>query len=451
MIESGSGRPAAIDHNGRRLGPIWLVPGVSLGNMLSFAVVAYTTIGLLTFVATAVPYVLNANLGIPLDDQGRYTGDLQLLNEFVLLLVFAPAGILADRIGRRGVYAAGLGAMGVAYVLFPFAASIFELGVYRAIYAVGIGLATGMLATVVADYPQDVSRGKMVALVGILNGVGVVTVTFTIARLPGMLVDAGFAPLDAGRYAHWVAAGFCFLSMLVAALGLQKGAPVQREEQPPLRELLMAGFTAARNPRIALAYACAFIARGDLVILGTFTTLWGQTAGIAEGLDPATAAARGAQIFGTASLAALLWLPIIGSVVDRMNRVTGVALCMTIAVIGYVSTLLIGDPLDRASLGLFALLGVGQISAFLGATVLISAEAPARARGAVVGMFNFFGALGIIVAVGIGGRLFDAISPAAPFVFIGLITIPVVLATVLVRFRAPGHIPGDESEPPALP
>ncbi len=430
-----------IDYDGKRFGPIWLMPGVSLLNAWSFAIAAYTTIGLLTFVATATPYVLNANLGIAPEDQGQYTGDLQLLNEIVLLLVFAPAGILADRIGRRGVYAFGLSAMGVAYVLYPLAQSIFELTLYRAVYAVGIGMATGMLGTIIADYPQDVSRGKMVALIGILNGVGVVTVTFTIARLPGILADAGFEPRDAGMYAHWVAAGFCLLTAIVVRLGLKGGAPIHHEERPPLRETVMAGVVEARNPRIALAYACGFIARSDLVVLGTFTTLWGQTAGIEAGLDPARAAARGAQIFGTASLAAILWLPIIGAIVDRMNRVSGVMLCLAIAIAGYMATMLIDDPLARSSLGWFAFLGMGQISAFLGATVLISHEAPRRTRGAVVGMFNMFGAVGILVSVGIGGRLFDAYSPAAPFVFIALLTIFVLVFGLYVRIVAPEHEP----------
>lgn len=440
-ISGGGGSGSkTIDREGRKFGPIWLVPGVSLLNAWSLSIAAYTTIGLLTFVATATPYVLNANLGIPRADQGQYTGDLQLLNEIVLLLVFAPAGILADRIGRRGVYATGLVFMGIAYVLYPLAESVFELSIYRVIYAAGIGLATGMLQTIIADYPQDVSRGKMVAMIGILNGLGVVTVTFTIARLPGILADAGFSPVDAGRYAHWIAAGFCMLTAIVVARGLQKGAPVHHEEKPPLKETVMAGIVEGRNPRIALAYACAFIARSDLVVLGTFTTLWGATAGIEAGLDPARAAARGAQIFGTASLAALLWLPIIGSIVDRMNRITGVTLCLVIAVIGFLSTMMIDDPLAPVSLGWFALLGVGQISAFLGATVLISHEAPRRTRGAVVGMFNVFGAIGIIVSVGVGGRLFDAYAPSAPFVFIGLLTIVVVAFAIFVRITSPGEM-----------
>jgi len=101
-MEVTSGDNNSNHRSGRRVGPIWLVPGVSTLNVLAFAFAAYTTIGLLTFVATGTPYILNANLGIPVSEQGQYTGDLQLLNEIVLLLVFLPAGILADRIGRRG-------------------------------------------------------------------------------------------------------------------------------------------------------------------------------------------------------------------------------------------------------------------------------------------------------------------------------------------------------------
>ena len=445
MDRSGSAEFKA-DRSGRRFGPIWLVPGVSLLNMWAFSFAAFTTIGLLTFVASATPYVLNANLGIPVTEQGQYTGDLQFLNGIIMILVFAPAGILADRIGRRGVYAFGMFAMAVAYILYPLSSSLAELTFYRVIYAVGIGMATGMLQTVVADYPQDVSRGKMVAWGGILNGIGVVTVTFTIARLPGILVEAGYDPVAAGRYAHWVAAAFAILTALVVVTGFQKGAPVRHEEKPTLKETVMAGVVEGlRNPRIGLAYACGFIARSDLVVLGTFTTLWGQTAAQHAGMDPAQAVSHGARIFGTASLAALIWLPIIGAIVDRMNRITGVILCLMLAIIGFMSTVFIDDPLKPAALGWFALLGIGQISAFLGATVLISHEAPRRTRGSVVGMYNMVGAIGILVSVGVGGRLFDDIRPAAPFVFIGLLTILVALWGIVVRIKAPGHIPGNHS------
>ena len=101
----------------------------------------------------------------------------------------------------------------------------------------------------------------------------------------------------------------------------------------------------------------------------------------------------------------------------------------------------VDDPLARESIPLFILLGVGQISAFFGATTLISQEAPKLSRGAVVGAFNTCGAIGILVAGGLGGRLFDAIAPAAPFVLIGILNACVMLFAIVVRIKAPGDMP----------
>lgn len=423
---------------GRRFWFIWLAPGVSLGNMWAYVAAAYSTIGLLTFVAISTPYVLHANLGIVAARQGQVTGDLQLLNEIIMLLAFAPAGVLADRFGRRGVYGFGLLAMGVAYFLFPLATSVGELAGFRVIFAFGVAAATGMLATVVADYPQDRSRGALIAFGGVLNGLGVVVVTLGLGRMPHWLVERGYDEVTAGRLTHWVFAALCTTFALIVYVGLQKGTPVHRGERLPVRELARSGLRAARRPRITLAYLSAFIARSDQVILATFTVLWGQTAGIAAGLAPAQASGIGARIFGTAALSSLLWLPVIAAITRRLNRVSAVALCMGIATAGYLSMLLVEHPLEPAALGWFAFLGVGQISAFFGAMMLISHEAPVASRGAVIGVFNVCGAVGILLSASIGGRLFDAVGPAAPFAMIGVAAGVVTLFAVYVRWHDPG-------------
>jgi MFS family permease len=423
---------------------IGLAPGVTRSNMWTYVLAAYGTIGLLTFVAIGTPYVLNANLGVAAAVQGRITGDLQLLNEVVMILAFAPLGILADRIGRREVYAFGLLAMAVAYVLYPLATSVTGLSVFRVIYAVGIAAATGMLGTIVADYPDNHSRGKFVAFGGVLNGIGVVTVTLGIGRLPNWLVSQGYDAVAAGRITHWLIAGICVLLAVIVGTGLKRGTPVQAGERLPLRDLATIGLREARHPRIALAYACAFIARSDLVILGTFTVLWGQTAAMNDGLDAAQASGVGSRLFGTASLAALLWLPILGSILDRINRVSGVIFCMGFAAVAFLSMLFVGDAADPSQMWWFVLLGMGQISAFLGATVLISTEAPLAARGAVIGMFNVFGAVGILISTGIGGRLFDSVAPAAPFAMIGVLAALVTVFAIYVRLTAPGEVGGRE-------
>jgi MFS family permease len=423
---------------GIRFGPVNLMPGISRGNAWALMCSGFTTIGLLTFVAVATPYVLTVYLGIPESEQGRVTGDLVFWAEITQILIFGLVGVAADRFGRNWLYAMGMLAMGASYVFYPFADSIGELTIYRVIYAIGLGTSTGMLATVVADYPKNDSRGKMLALVGFLNGLGVILVIAVLGNLPEFLVDAGYTAISAGRYTHAVAVIGCLVTAVVAGFGLKKGPPAHEGERLTTMQLARSGLQEGRNPRIALAYASAFVARGDLVILGTFAILWGKTVGISQGMDPAEAIAKGTLVFVTAQASALLWIPLLGFFLDRVNRVTGIAFCMFLATVGYLGTMLVEDPTSKAAIPVFVMLGIGQISAFFGSATLIGQEAPESKRGSVVGVFNSAGAIGILIASGIGGRLFDSVGPSAPFILVGVFNGMVFLFAIAVRIYSPG-------------
>ena len=113
------------------------------------------------------------------------------------------------------------------------------------------------------------------------------------------------------------------------------------------------------------------------------------------------------------------------------------AMCMGLGAIGYCSMIFVKDPLAAAALPLFALLGVGQISAFLGAQTVIAKEAPAQMRGSVIGVFNFCGAIGILVLSVLGGALYDGIGPWATFFMVGICNgLIMVLALWLSRKEA---------------
>jgi MFS family permease len=446
---------AGVHEQGVKLGFLELAPGISKSNAYVFFYAAFATIGLLTFISTGTAQVLNA-IGVPVDEQGTASSNLVIVTEIVQILIFGAVGVLADRIGRREVAAAGIAIMGLGYALYPFAESMTELLVYRAIYAFGLGASTGMVGTLIADYPADTSRGKFVAVGGMFNGIGVVVITVLFGtRVAPMLVERGFEPIVATQIAHGIVAAVCFISAIIFYFGLKKGTPGAKEERPSTMELIKGGFTeAVRNPRIALSYACGFVARSDQVILGTFTVLWGTTVAVTQGMDYATASGKGALIFAIAGSASLLWLPLLGFTLDKFNRVTGVVICMTCAALGYGSMYFVdettmfttsGFPLSGQSSLLFVALGIGQISAFLGATILISHEAPKLKRGVVVGMFNTFGAIGIFIAVAVGGRLFDSVGGYAPFLLIGALNAVVVLLAIIVRIKSPGDMPGEHT------
>jgi MFS family permease len=429
-----------VSTTGRRFGPLWLAPDVTRVNMLALFAGAYATIGLLTFIALSTPLVLTLYLKVPQAEQGTISGYLHVFQEIVAIAVFGAFGVLADRIGRRSVYVMGLVFMGLGYGLYSYASSVPELFAYRFIYALGICAATGMLGTIAADYVEERSRGIAVALTGVLNAIGVISVVVFLGGLPQFFVRQGASQEAAGHDAHLVVAGICFLVAGILAWGLKPGTLVRREERLSFGQLMRSGVAEARNPRIALAYASGFIARSDLVLLGTYLTLWGTTAASNSGMEPADALAAGRKLFGIASGAALLWLPVIGLILDRVNRITGVIICMTLACAGYLLVSLVDDPLASSAIPYFVILGIGQISAFAGAQTLIAREAPVASRGSVIGMFNAFGAIGIFVSTAVGGVVFDQIAPWAPFVFIGLLTLLLIAAAVLVRMKSPGPL-----------
>jgi len=419
-----------------RFGFIALEPGVKARHMWVLLYAAFVSIGLATFDAFGTPYVLSENIGVGIEAQGGVVGKLNVYTEILLLMVFTPFGVLSDRIGRRKVYAIGFSCLAISYALYPYATSVNELILIRIFYSLGIAGVTGMLATVIADYTAAEHRGRMVGLTGVMNGLGIVTSALLLAKLPSVFVGMGYTSFQGGQFTLFIVAGLCALSALIVGKGLKPGLPVVKSERRSPRELFKAAIGAATdNPRIAVAYASAFVARGDLVVVGTFLVLWGKVVAVDSGMDTAAAIEAGRIPFVVAQAAALLGA--IGAIflIDKFNRMTALACCMGLAAFAYINLLRVDNPLDKSNLLFFVVLGLGQIAAFLGSTTLIGKEAPKAERGAVVGAFSVEGALGILVTSGVGGMLFDAVDPRAPFVLLGLMNLLVLIAAVYVRIR----------------
>ena len=429
-INVASARDLKPDPSGIRLWGLWFVPGLTRVHGWSFLVVSFTTVGLLTAITGVQTNVLSENFGIPARDQGQWISALVLWTEFMLLAVFGLVGVAADRIGRRGLFAVGLVLMGLSYVFHAYADEVWQLFGARVVYAVGIGAGTGMLGTILADYPQEISRGRVVAVSGALTGLGVVLIKLMFGDGARVVVDLlGMPEESALNVGLFLIAAVAFVSAVAAAWGLQAGTPTKREDRPPVKELLTAGVReAVRNPRIAVAYAGAFVARSDLVILGSFLTLWGRFAVESAGISGSDAQAMSVRPFAIAQTAGLIWIVVLGFLLEKRDRLLALAVAFTVATVGYLGMAFVDDLLAPASIPLLCMLGAGQISAFWGATTLIGREAPKASRGTVVGAFNLSGVLGILMFVALGGVLYDRYGPSAPFLMVGCANLLVMAA-----------------------
>ena len=81
---------------------------------------------------------------------------------------------------------------------------------------------------------------------------------------------------------------------------------------------------------------------------------------------------------------------------------------------------------------------------------LIGQSAPEDIRGSVLGLFNLCGSIGILCITAIGGYVFDAWMPGAPFVVVGGINLFVFLVAVVVRqrigYQGPHEIVSDAND-----
>lgn len=427
----------------QKVGPINLMPGVTGFHFWSFMYAAFICIAMLAGMNFLQIFVLDVNLALPKSEQGGVTGLLAFYTEAVALLLIIPSGALADRIGRRPVLVGGLLFCGAGYALFPVANTIGELVVYRVLYAAGAAALSAMIPTVGNDYTQESSRGRLFGFSGLMNGFGVIFMSAGLAQIPAWLSPLGFTARQGGTVMFEFAALLCFFSAVMLGFGLRSGVPdeARATQHVPLLKGLAAGLGAARNPRIFLSFFAAFAGRSDNAIKGLFVSAWVIQVAPAGGLEVTSALAQAGRLMGLMGGVTLLWTPLFGIILDRLNRVTGLALAMALAAVGYGSMGLITSPLDNAMLPAFVLLAIGQGSAIIASVTLVGQEASPAERGTVLATNGWFGALGILIASALGGFLFDRISPAAPFVMIGVFQACVFCLALVVRFTASAVAP----------
>ena len=442
------------DWSGLHAGIYWFVPGFTGLNVVTVLFSAFASLAMLTLVNFIQPYLLEEVYNIPRDQQGSLTGNLAALQEVVVIALMGLVGALSDRTGRRILFVLGFLVLGFGYFIYPLAEGMLQVYAFRAVVAVGTAMVPVMLSACIVDVVQECSRGKWLGTASVCNGLGVLFMGAVLGTMPGRFEEMGFSGAEAGQYTFWIATAMCVATAVLLHLGLKAGPPPEVKDRPSVLKNLGRGITEAkRNPRIALAFASAFIARGDLVVVGTFFSLWFVQVGVDQGMTTGQAMARAGFLFGAViQLSALCWAFIMGVICDKVNRTTAVIIAFTIASVGYLGLGFIDDPFAAGSLIIFACIvtGMGETSTVISSGALLGQEAPPQYRGAVVGVFNKSGAIGIMLATIVGGQLVDMFEPNAPFTMMGICNLLICAAAIGVRLWANEPVPPPEAAGSAL-
>ncbi|MGJ8686565.1 MAG: MFS transporter [Spongiibacteraceae bacterium] len=421
--------------NSRRFLGLQLYSGIAPSNLIAFYGACFSGILLATFMPQMQPYILTEMLQIPEHQQGVISGNITFWGEIAIIIAAGFWGSLSDKIGRRPVMAMSFLIMGVGILCFPHASEYRELVLYRLIFGVGVAGFSCMTITILADYIKDRSRGKATGYLGIANGFGAMATVFLLLRMPAILQAQGIDPQRAGVITYTGVALISIFFGLWMWFGLQK-TPIKPQERDSESFLSMTqkGISAARDPGVALAYAAAFVSRGNLAIVGTFFTLWLANYGTLElGLSRADALARGGMIVGIAQGVTLIGAPLFGILSDRIARVDALIVSLFVAFIGYGGTFFISDPFSSEMIVCAVFIGLGEVGVIITSAVLIAQQTPLKIRGAVIGIFNLSGAIGILVAAKVGGYLFDHWRESGPFVLFGILALLVTFWAIMIR------------------
>ncbi len=119
-----------------------------------------------------------------------------------------PAGVLSDRLGRRGLLAAGLAALIAADLVLANAATVAAVMIGVCLWGLHMGLTQGILASLVADASPAGLRGTGFGVYNLLSGVALLLASM----IAGMIWDAGGAgPM------FMVGAGFAVVALVGSA------------------------------------------------------------------------------------------------------------------------------------------------------------------------------------------------------------------------------------------
>ena len=437
MINQASN--SSSTNNTQKLGPLWLMPGIGPINAISFFAVAMINNVIFSLVHYMQPYVFEVQLKIPGPEQGLLVGNLTVMQELIVIAMTGIAGALADKYGRRPIFCGGTLLIGLAYALYPMAESASLLYVARAIFGVGIAFASTVLLVFTGDYSQERSRGKWMGGLNFMQSIGAITASLGLTQVPGILQSQGFSSVDSVAAVFIIAVLIAVCGTMIAAFGL-KPATIHREttKKKPLLELLAEGFREAKfNPKITLAYFASMAARGDMVVVGAFTFLWFVRHTADLGLDIQEGYSRGRMIVPLITLTVLLSAPIMGSILDRVDRITGIIIAFSMSAVGYTFMGTISDPLGDTIFAAAIILGLGEGACIMSSIALIGQNAPAKTRGSVIGTFTAAGATGMLLASGVGGYLFDNWTYTGPFLFMGIINAGVLLFAIYIKLSHP--------------
>lgn len=334
-------------------------------------------------------------------------------------LATAPLwGRVSDRYGRRPVLMVGLGAAGLAYIVFGLADSVWLLLLSRIVQGAGGGT-TGVVQAYIGDSTDPADRARGLGWLSAATSAGVMVGP----AIGSLAVNLG--PAAPG----FVAAGLCLLNVLFAwrflpESNLNQGRP-RRAIRAAVWHVIRHPF--APHPRLIWIYA---------VGMGAFTSMTAVLALYFNYRFGITERTIGAVFVYTGFLSVVMRAVVLGWLVDRLGETR---VMRSGAVLLGCGLLLYTLPSDLWVMAfVIPLVPVGTALLFPSVTALSSHQSGQHELGQMMGVQQAFGGMARVVAPIVATAIYQALSPRDPFLFAAAIMLLVTILAFRVPTRARG-------------
>ena len=346
-----------------------------------------------------------------------------LISSFsIAQLATAPMwGRLSDRYGRRPMLLIGLGAAGIAYIVFGFANSLWLLLLSRTVQGAGGGT-TGVVQAYIADSTEPGQRAKALGWLSASTSAGV-------------MIGPGIGSL-ASHYGHpapgLVAATLCFLNVLFAWRFLPESRPKIGQPKRGVRTALLHVLAnpGAPQSRLIIIYA---------VGMAAFAAMSSCVALYLNARFHVTAQTIGYVFIYIGALAVVMRALILGWAVDRLGETRVMRTGALIFAIG------LGVYTVPTTVWLMALVitlvPIGQALLFPSVTALSSHRSDPKEQGQMMGVQQAFGGAARVLGPLWGTWLFQAAGPSSPFLVASAIMLLVTVMTLGIPVAAPRDEP----------
>jgi MFS family permease len=156
----------------------------------------------------------------------------------------------------------------------------------------------------------------------------------------------------------------------------------------------------------------------------------------AKGASETEALAFAGTMLGLSQVFNIGTSPVIGFVIDRINRVYMVIITAVVSLIAYYSMFFLSDATTTWMLIIIVFVSIGNTGVTVSCNVLLADASKNEERGAVMGLYKLLGSLGMFGAAVVGGYLFDY-RHWSPFAFIGgfntILTIVAIVVAIITR------------------